>query len=551
MQTSLALSLIFLVTAVVLNVFLSFVVLRIRPHSATHRLYATLGLVMSLWLIANYVSVHPVFLLDSLFYIRLSIFLAVPMSLFFYLLTRTLPHDRLQTSRLGFAVLSFFAIAAMVFCISPYAFTEIEFVNGSPSPVAGPGIVPFTLVSTLYSFFAVYNLARKLRASRGEEYKQYFYVMLGIACMLGLVITTILIPVVVFKFNGFVPLIPLYTLIFLGMTGYAIVRHKLFSLKVVATEALTFLLLVFLLAKSIVTTEPTERAVDVVIFLAALIFGILLVKSVKREVEQRQRLETLSTQLSKANAKLKQLDQARADFITIASHQLRTPPATIKWYLASLKSGDYGALPKEAGEQVVKAEATNNSLISLIDDLLNASRIERGKMEFAFEPTNIEELVSVTVEQLRPLANMKGLMLSYKKPLQSPPLINADKEKLRQVINNFIDNAIKYTRQGSVTANLAFSKSEIRFSVTDTGKGIAPEYIKTIFEKYTRGNNSATHSTGLGLGLYVAKIIIAKHKGNIWAESDGENKGATFAFTLPLKSNLKGTSTLNLAEVRS
>jgi signal transduction histidine kinase len=253
-------------------------------------------------------------------------------------------------------------------------------------------------------------------------------------------------------------------------------------------------------------------------------------------------------QLKTANEELKALDQARADFITIASHQLRTPPATIKWYLAAIKSGDYGTLPEDAAKALARAEATNNSLISLIDDLLNASRIERGKMEFLFSETSLEELVDVTVDQLRPLAGMKGLELKYTKPETALPKIMADKEKLRQVMNNFIDNAIKYTPHGTVEAKLFQENGNIRFQVTDTGKGISPEVIDSIFQKYTRGKNSVTHSTGLGLGLYVAKVIIAKHKGEIWAESPGENQGSTFIFTVPINNHLEGTSTLDLSD---
>src|SRR5205085_2384840 len=160
----------------------------------------------------------------------------------------------------------------------------------------------------------------------------------------------------------------------------------------------------------------------------------LLIGSVRREVQQREQLQKLTTELANANEKLKALDQARAEFISIASHQLRTPPATVKWYLAALVAGDYGKVPQE-----------------LMDPL-------KKKLQFTYNPPSV--------------------------PL--PPVM-ADKEKLRQVMNNLIDNALKYTKSGTVTVKIFLDGENIRFEVKDSGKGISAEDRAAIFQKYTRG----------------------------------------------------------------
>lgn len=246
----------------------------------------------------------------------------------------------------------------------------------------------------------------------------------------------------------------------------------------------------------------------------------------------------LYEQLRDANERLKVLDRARSEFITIASHQLRTPPATIKWYLASIISGDFGELPEKVKEQLQKTEWTNNGLIATIDDLLNVSRIERGKMEFNFNPTDILALTQGMVEQLTPQAINKKLKLVFNKPTFDIPKILADKEKLGQVINNLIDNAIKYTREGIITVNLECDHDNIMLKVTDTGRGVKLGMLESVFDKFDRGKEMPKNSTGLGLGLYVAKVIIGQHNGKIWAESEGEGKGSTFIFTIPIKNNL-------------
>lgn len=291
-----------------------------------------------------------------------------------------------------------------------------------------------------------------------------------------------------------------------------------------------------------------DAAVVLVFTMIILVIGRFLVKSSLREASQRQQLELLTKKLETLHEQFKALNQARAEFISIASHQLRTPPATIKWYLAGILGGDFGAVSEKVKKALHKTQTTNNSMISLIDDLLNASRIERGKMEFLFEPVNIEKLVSITVEQLMPQAEDKKLKLLYAKPKKNIPVLTADKEKIRQVINNLLDNAIKYTKQGSVTARLEVKGKEVWFKVIDTGKGIDPLHTQNIFDKYSRGQDAATHATGLGLGLYVAKVIMEQHKGKIWAESPGEGQGSTFIFSLPIKSDLKPSGSWDMTK---
>jgi signal transduction histidine kinase len=346
----------------------------------------------------------------------------------------------------------------------------------------------------------------------------------------------------------FIPFGAVFLFPFIAFTAYAILKHKLFNVRVASSAVLVFALSVVTFSEVIVAHEIALVIYRSVVFLLVLVFGTILIKGVLREVKQREQLQVLTKELEAANEKLKTLDQARAEFISIASHQLRTPPATIKWYLGALQSGDYGEVSKEVKEIIQKAEVTNNSQIALIDDMLNASRIERGTMEFLFEETDIEPLAQLTVDQLVPQAMIKKLALVYHKPKQPLPKVMADKEKLRQVMNNFIDNAIKYTKEGGVSVDLFKKGEDLLFQVTDTGKGITPGEEGSIFEKYSRGKGSINQAQGLGLGLYVAKIIIAQHKGKIWAESAGDGKGSRFIFSIPLHSGVKTTTLLDLAE---
>ncbi len=339
----------------------------------------------------------------------------------------------------------------------------------------------------------------------------------------------------------------MYSLYFI-LVFYSIVRYSFFNIKIITTEAFVVFLLGITVWQFFAegSTKNIPLAVGFIMLIA--IAGGFLIRSVLREVNQREQLQSLTEQLQQANEQLQVLDKARAEFISIASHQLRTPPATIKWYVAAVIAGDFGHLTEELKAALQRVEVTNNSQISLIDDLLNASRIERGKMEFFFELGDLEGMAKMTVEQLIPQAQIRKLQLRYQAPDQPMPPIMLDKEKVRQVINNFIDNAIKYTKQGSIIVSLEQTTTDVILKVTDTGRGVSLAIAPTLFQKYARGKDSASSASGLGLGLYVAKVIIEQNQGKIWVESPGEGKGSTFAFSLPIHSSLRATSVLDLAQ---
>lgn len=323
------------------------------------------------------------------------------------------------------------------------------------------------------------------------------------------------------------------------MFYYAASKHSLFNIKVIATEFFIYVLWIALLARLVFAASIRDGIIDAITLILVFIIGVQLMKTVKKEVEQREELERLDKELKAVNVQLKVLDKARAEFISIASHQLRTPPATIKWYIAAILGGDFGPVSEQVKQGLLATQMTNNGLISLIDDLLNASRIERGKLEFMFEEADLVRLTSQAVEQLVPQAKQKHLELVFNPPEVGWPLINLDKEKVKQVINNLVDNAIKYTQTGSVTIDMIRNAKSVTVKVKDTGRGIPKKELKSVFEKYNKGSG---HSTGLGLGLYVAKVVVEQHQGKIWVESEGEGKGSTFIIQLPIKSDLKKTS---------
>ena len=236
-----------LIITILVNVILAFFVYLNNPKSATNIIYGLLSIVTSVWLVVFYLPLIPVFSQTSLFLIRLSLFFAVPQVILFFLLSKTIPSEKLQLGRKGQIFISLWTLFVMGITISPFAFTRVEIINSSPQPIPGPGLPIFAVTVIFFSLFSIYNLVKRFLRSKGLLKEQIRYVMFGILLMLGLLITTVLLPVAIFQSSIFVPLAPLYTLIFLGATGYSIIRHKLFDIRLVVARAVAYTLLVVIL----------------------------------------------------------------------------------------------------------------------------------------------------------------------------------------------------------------------------------------------------------------------------------------------------------------
>lgn len=246
-------------------------------------------------------------------------------------------------------------------------------------------------------------------------------------------------------------------------------------------------------------------------------------------------------QLKKANSRLKELDQTKDEFISMASHQLRTPLTTIKGYLSMVLEGDVGPVNKNERKMIQQAFDGAERMVFLISDLLNVSRLQSGKFVIDNKPTDLAKMVETEVSQLKETAEHHNLKLTLKKSPKFPTL-NLDDTKIRQVIMNFLDNSIYYTPAGgSIDVALEATDKEITYTVTDTGLGVPKAEQHHLFSKFYRaGNARKMRPDGTGLGLFMAKKVIVAQGGAIIFKST-EGKGSTFGFSFPRsKVELKG-----------
>jgi PAS domain S-box-containing protein len=229
----------------------------------------------------------------------------------------------------------------------------------------------------------------------------------------------------------------------------------------------------------------------------------------------------------------KEIDRAKTEFVSLASHQLRTPLSAIKWYAEMLADGDAGALNVEQAEFVHNLYQSNERMIELVNSLLNISRLELGKIKIEPVETDLGQLAADSLKELEPKVATKKQKVILNVD-SGVPKVMVDPKLIRQVYANLLTNAVKYTPEGgSITVEIAKKGDEVVSRVTDTGYGIPAEDKKRIFERFYRAQNiQKVDAEGTGLGLYLVKAIIESSNGKVWFESE-ENKGTTFWISLP------------------
>ena len=254
--------------------------------------------------------------------------------------------------------------------------------------------------------------------------------------------------------------------------------------------------------------------------LVMIAIAVLLIRNSSAQGRQKDLLK-------RKNVDLTNLDAKKNEFLSLATHQIRSPLTSIKWGLDSLKE-------KFSIETVNHMLLTTEDLISTVNDILDISKIEQGGMPIKKEEFDIHDFIGRLVEEFRMTAEKKGLRITFSGDNVSCFIIS-DQNKIRQVFVNLIDNAIKYTKTGQVDVTFKKMEKVAVIEVKDTGPGIEPRELSELFDKFLRGKAGKESAGGSGLGLYLAKKITVALGGNISAHSEGLGKGSTFRVQLPLR----------------
>jgi signal transduction histidine kinase len=238
-------------------------------------------------------------------------------------------------------------------------------------------------------------------------------------------------------------------------------------------------------------------------------------------------------ELTRANEKLTNLDTQKSEFMSIIAHQMRTPLSAIKWTLNMMVKNELGPLTVDQVNFLKKADESNEHMIGLVEDMLLADRLETGRSDINLTETNLDEIISDVLYDLTSKIKLHDTQVHRTQCDPAVCTVKADKEKMRAVIQNLLENAVKYTTQGGSVTVQVYDKDEyIYVSVKDSGIGIPKDQQAYIFGKFYRARNAArVEANGSGLGLFIAKNIIERHGGTITCSSE-EGKGTTFTFSI-------------------
>ena len=525
---------------IVTSIVLGLLVLLRDYRKATHITFFLFTVAVGFWSFSYFLWQIAGTSEDALFWVEMFMFGAIFIPFFYLHFTTAFINKNLGFSKtvvFGYLVAGCFAVLNWTPLFIQGVSEKLIFAFW---PTPGPLYLPFLIIWILYAVLAVVFIAKRLPEATGTERAQLQYMLAGTAIGYAGGVTNYFLwfDIAILPYGN------ISASIYIALVAYAMLKHRLFNLKVIATEFLTFSLWLFIFIRMLLEDTLRDQVINGALLFVTIVIGTILIRSVDSEVEAREEIQKLAENLEDANARLRELDRQKSEFLSMAAHQLRTPLTSIKGYASLMLEGSYGDLPEKVNTVLETIFSSSSRMVDTVSDFLNVSRIEQGKMEYRMEHTDLGGMAKSVVLELALSAKEKGLNLEYHDDGNGPYPIYADTSKLEHVISNIVDNAIKYTQKGSVVVqvekNIAQNVGRVR--ITDTGVGIPADALPKLFDKFVRARNAnEINVTGTGLGLYVAKEMIEKHKGKIWAESKGENKGSMFIVEIPLSDEKNNT----------
>jgi len=520
---------------ILIGVFaLALLVLASSRHSSVHQTFSALIFFIAFWLSSSLFVDLSLDIAGVVFWAQTSIVWAAAIpSLWVYFSYIFPKRQKIQRWKQALIILP----SLLFLVLSP---TELNIRSIEITAEGARKIYHGPLYTILFFYFLVFStwgfvrLFQNYKQRRGVVRIQIKYISIGAIISTALAICgTIIFPYLgIEAVTNFASLTILFFIVF---STYAVLRHHLLNIRVMTAEVFTGLLVLVLLVNVFSFETKEQLILNIGLFFAAVVFGIFLIKSVLQEINAREEVEEMAHKLRGANVKLRRVDKAKSEFISIASHQLRTPLSTIKGYVSMILDGTYGEVDDAKKEVLGRVYSSNERLITLVNDLLNLSRIERGKLQFEFRQVDdLAQILTSVINEFRVNLEKKKLTIEYiEKQL---PIISVDPHKLRQVFVNIIDNAIKYTEKGGLKITTEVTPRRIIISFKDTGMGMTREEIDSICEKFRRGRGGEKyHAGGMGIGLYICHKIMEAHEGKVYAKSGGRDKGSVFYVEIPYK----------------
>ncbi len=316
--------------------------------------------------------------------------------------------------------------------------------------------------------------------------------------------------------------------IFMIYISILMVRFKTFNVKLLATQALVWGLGALIGSQFFFIKVAVNFILTGITFIGAIIIGYFLIRSVKKEIEQKEKL-------AKLNTDLENVIQQRESLVHLVTHKVKSSFTRSKYIFAGILDGTFGDTNPEIKKRAAQGLESDDTGIQTVDLVLNAANLQKGAVKYEMKVMDFKEIILKTFTDKKVQAEAKGLVLesSIHDTKDDVYSVLGDAFWLKEAVNNLIDNSIKYTKVGKISVALEDGNGKVKFSVKDTGMGITDEDKKLLFTEGGRGKDSVhVNVDSTGYGLYTVRFVIEAHKGKVWAESEVD-KGSTFFIELP------------------
>ncbi len=528
------------IVVLLLCLYLSITVFLKNSKSATNKLFSLLSVLLAAYVVVNYISLHPPGgQLNQLWWIRMVMFVCSFIGPVLVFLVHNFPADNFTIKPKLSVPVAILCLGSAVASLSPLVFSGINFPNGKPLPTPGIGM-PIFLLDFVGLFILSFTLlfVKYLKAEKNKKKSLAIFVY-GVVVTFTLMAVTTVISVTVFKNSNAVLVGPLSSAVLALFIAYAIVKHHIFNVKILLTEFLVALIIIIVAAQEVALRNNEGLVLKIFFVFFVGILGLILVKNEKREIQHEKELEHYRT-IQSLYTKIQELDRQKTEFLTIAAHQLRTPVSIINNYVSMLNDGDFGQLTQDVKDVLVNVDQSNQWLVRLADEFLNIANLEQGQTRYHIDRVSLDDVVESVIVELTSKAQRAGAVLSWQKPIV-PTIVMGDTEKLRAVVFNFVDNALKYgvmediNRPSTITIITRQDEKGTTLEVHDNGIGFTADDEPRFFQKFSRGDNARSIHVNLstGLGLYICRKFIEGHSGKVWAKSAGLGKGSVFGFWIP------------------
>ncbi len=505
-----------LMTAIGFAVYIS------RRSSATNKLFFLLCLAAVAWSLCNFMVYQSNDADVVLWMLRSLLFAATWFAVAMFFFYAAFPDETLSLSRTKQALILSGAAAISLLTLSPFVFTRVLSIdasgrvstveNGLGLPLFGMFVIPLVVAGFVTLFRKTYRTERARR-------EPFLIVLYGTIVTFSLILVCNFILPAFFAFSDLVPYGSIYILPFILSTAYAVLRYKILDVKIMLTAILCAVLSILALVDVLLSTELFALLIRVITFALVLGVGILLIRSVFREVEQRELIERLS--------------EEKSEFMTFASHEIRNPITAMRGLASLIVDGTTGVVSADTKDVAQKILIAGHDVLNIISTYLSKSKMELGQISYDKAVFDLGEAAANMAEGYAPHAEIKGLKLQIDIDRSHKYNLSGDQGKVKEVLGNLIDNALKYTKEGTIRVAVERHGPFVRAVISDSGVGIPEETLKELFKKFSRADAQKVNLLGTGIGLFLAKTFIEAQGGRIWAESNGQGKGSRFIIEFP------------------